>query len=124
MSVGGIATSMPCSTQVRCTESTSSTQIDIHVPAPPWPFRQRKISHSPEPTLPNVGGAPQSQHFVQPSLSNHAKLWRMSDTLRMGVIALACMEPPPASLARQVRTVLGRVMRSYCASQEIGRAHV
>jgi hypothetical protein len=50
-----------------------------------------KISHSPEPTDPKVGGLPQSQHFSQPSALNQAKLFSMSETLRIGVMCLAYM---------------------------------
>src|SRR5262249_33528052 len=93
------------------TASTSSTHTDIQAPlsavssppgpkvaafAPrprlPCPPRQRKISHSPDPTDPNVGGVPQSQHFLQPHFSNHAKLAALSDTFRIGVMAFAFME--------------------------------
>src|SRR5215475_13095149 len=59
------------------------------LPRPPCAPSQRKISHSPEPTAPNVGGVPQSQHFFQPHFSNHAKLAAISVTFRIGVIALA-----------------------------------
>src|SRR5262245_32610466 len=74
-------------------------------PASPWPFVvgsalfprppcapwQRKISHSPEQTDPNVGGLPQSKPFFQPSFSNQAKLSTMSETFRIGVTAFASM---------------------------------
>src|SRR6059058_4639126 len=88
--------------------STSSTHTDIHTPLsphssplgpkvigeslrprPPWPSSQRKISHAPETTPPKAGGSPQSHPFFHPSFSNHAKLSRMLETLRMGVIRLA-----------------------------------
>src|SRR5204863_1523374 len=93
MSVGGHVTSRPCSRQRRWTASTSSTQIDIHVPLsaesspsgpnvflrtllprPPWAFSHRKISHSPEQTPPKSGGVPQSHAFFHPSFSNQEKL--------------------------------------------------
>src|SRR4030095_607660 len=107
-----------------CSASTSSTQIDIHtplsevsspsgpnvetsapLPRPPWPSWQRKISHWPEQTPPNVGGVPQSQPFVQPSFSNHAKLSRMFETLRIGVSLRAFMGP---SLEREAAAFRGR----------------
>ena len=56
----------------------------------PW---QRKISHSPDPTAPKVGGVPQSQHFLQPHFLNHSKLAEMSDTFSMGVTCFAFMAP-------------------------------
>jgi hypothetical protein len=55
------------------------------LPRPPWLPSQRKISHSPDPTAPKVGGVPQSQHFLQPHFPNHAKLAEMSDTFNIGV---------------------------------------
>ena len=101
---------MPCATQFAWILSTSSTQTVIHtprspvwdappspvdallpLPRPPWAPRQRKISHSPEPTEPNVGGEPQSHFLIQPSLPNQAKLSSMFDTFRIGVIAFAYM---------------------------------
>ena len=110
MSVGGKTTSSPAATHCLWTSSTSSTHTDIHTPlsavssrsgpnvelfAPlprlPWPPRQRKISHSPDPTDPKVGGVPQSQHFVQPHFANHAKLAAISDTFKMGVTCFAFM---------------------------------
>src|SRR5262249_54367681 len=51
----------------------------------------QKISHSPEPTEPKLGGFPQSQHFFQPHFSNHAKLAEISETFNMGVSALTYM---------------------------------
>jgi hypothetical protein len=57
-------------------------------PCAPW---QRKISHPPEQTDPNVGGLTQSTPFVQPSISNQAMLATMSETFRIGVTALASM---------------------------------
>jgi hypothetical protein len=102
--------SSPAATHCLWTSSTSSTQTDIHaplsavssppgpnvevfVPLPrlPWPPWQRKISHSPEPTDPKVGGFPQSQHFLHPHFSNHVKLAVMSDTFNIGVMAFAFM---------------------------------
>src|SRR6184192_3268130 len=101
-----------CSAAKHClwTSSTSSTQTDIQAPlsavsspcgpnvqafAPrprlPWPPWQRKISHSPDPTAPKVGGVPQSQHFLQPHFSNHTKLLEMSDTFNIGVMCFAFM---------------------------------
>src|SRR5205814_652816 len=93
MSVGGNVTSRPAATHCLCTASTSSTQTDIHTPLshssspslvkveafvprprPPCPPWQRKISHSPDPTAPKVGGVPQSQHLRQPHFWNPAKL--------------------------------------------------
>src|SRR5690606_8499686 len=49
-------------------------------------------------TDPKPGGSPQSQHFLQPSFSNQAKLWPRSETFRIGVRAFACMAilPPPS----------------------------
>src|SRR5580700_4314894 len=110
MSVGGKTTSRPSATHCLWTSSTSATHTDIHtplsavsspsgpnvevfapLPRPPCPPRQRKISHSPDPTAPNVGGVPQSQHFFQPHFSNHAKLAAMSDTFKIGVMAFAYM---------------------------------
>ena len=110
MSVGGKVTSTWAATHCLWTSSTSSTHTDIHtplsavssppgpnvelfVPLPrlPWPPWQRKISHSPDPTDPKVGGVPQSQHFFQPHLSNHRKLRAMSDTFKIGVMCFASM---------------------------------
>jgi hypothetical protein len=110
MSVGGKVTSSPAATHCRWTSSTSSTQTDIHtplsassspsgpnveafapLPRPPWPPRQRKISASPDPTAPKLGGVPQSHSFFQPHLSNQAKLAAMSDTFNIGVTCLAPM---------------------------------
>ncbi len=110
MSVGRKVTFSPAATHCLWTSSTSSTHTDIHtplsavsspsgpnvelfaplprLPCPPW---QRKISHSPEPTAPKVGGVPQSQHFFQPHFSNHAKLAAMSDTFKIGVMCFASM---------------------------------
>src|SRR5688572_8912894 len=109
MSVGGKVTSTFALRHSSWTASTSSTQIDIHtplspdavnspvagtvlLPRPPWPSRQRKISHAPEPTAPKPGGSPQSQTFFHPRLSNHLKLCPMSETLRIGVSACAIMQ--------------------------------
>src|SRR5260370_17529370 len=97
MSVGGKVTSSPAATHCLWTSSTSSTHTDIHVPlsavwspsgpngvafAPlpwlPWPPCQRKISHSPDPTVPKVGGVPHSHHFLPPHFSPHTKLADMS----------------------------------------------
>src|SRR5882672_11763547 len=108
MSVGGKVTSSPAATHSLWTSSTSSTHTDIQtplsavsspsgpnvdafaplprLPCPPW---QRKISHSPDPTAPKVGGVPQSQHFLQPHFPNQAKLAAMSETFSIGVIAFA-----------------------------------
>src|SRR6185436_10195169 len=61
----------------------------------------RKISHSPEHTPPKEGGSPQSQALVQPSCSNHAKLARMAETLRMGVMRWACTARCYARSARR-----------------------
>ena len=49
------------------------------LPRPPWAPWQRKISDSPAPTAPKIGGVPQSQHFFQPHFLNQAKLAAMSD---------------------------------------------
>jgi hypothetical protein len=106
--VGGMVISRPAPTQALCISSTSSTHTDIHtplsassspsrvnvvvlepLPRPPCAPWQRKMQASPEPTAPKVGGVPQSQSFFQPHFSNHAKLAAMSETLRMGVMALA-----------------------------------
>src|ERR1044072_2491155 len=114
MSVGGQATSRPCSRHRRCTASASSTQIETHPPlsaavspsgpnvifTPPWPRppcapSQRKIWHSPEQTAPKDGGCPQSQAFFQPSFSNQAKLSWMLDTFKIGVSPLASMSQLP-----------------------------
>src|SRR5260370_40481450 len=110
MLVGGKVTSSPAATHSRWTASTSSTHTDIQtplspispssdpnvdvfapLPRPPCPPWQRKISHSPDPTAPKVGGFPQSQHFLQPHFSNHAKLREMSDTFSIGVMPFAFM---------------------------------
>src|SRR6185437_10304582 len=104
MSVGGQVTSRPAATHCPCAASTSSIQTDIQEPLspcwslscwkvvrflprprPPWPSRQRKIRHLPEPTAPNVGGVPQSQSFFHPHCSNHAKLAAKSETFSIGV---------------------------------------
>src|SRR5580700_4468787 len=117
MSVGGKTTSRPSATHCLWTSSTSATHTDIHTPlsavsspsgpnvevfAPlprlPCPPRQRKISHSPDPTDPKVGGVPQSQHFFQPHFANHTKLAAMSDTFKIGVIAFAYMAPKHTTL--------------------------
>src|SRR5580704_11711527 len=118
MFVGGKVTSNPAATHCLWTSSTSSTHTDIHTPlsavsspsgpnvkifAPlprlPCPPRQRKISHSPEPTDPNVGGVPQSQHFFQPHFSNHAMLATMSETFKIGVTCLAYIAPKHITLS-------------------------
>src|SRR6202035_5854688 len=110
MLVGRNVTSNPAATHRLWTSSTSSTHTDIHTPlsavsspsgpnvdlfAPlprlPWPPWQRKISHSPDPTAPKVGGDPQSQHFLQPNFSNHAKLAAMADMFKIGVTCFAFM---------------------------------
>src|ERR1043165_10155107 len=110
MFVAGQVTSRPCSTQRRSSASTSSIQIDIHtpllphsspsgpnvisdslLPRPPWPSSQRKISHSPEQTPPNVGGSPQPHDFSPPSFANQSKLSLMLETFRMGLILFACI---------------------------------
>src|SRR5580700_11692672 len=110
MLFGGKTTSRPSATHCLWTSSTSATHTDIHtplsavsspsgpnvdafVPLPrlPCPPRQRKISHSPDPTAPKVGGVPQSQHFFQPHFSNHAKLAGRSDTFKIGVMCFASM---------------------------------
>src|SRR5262245_15869831 len=97
--------------------STSSTQIDIQtplsavsspsgpnvaftppLPRPPCAPSQRKISHFPERTHPNVGGSPQSQIFSQPSFANHAKLSPRLATLRIGVSPCASIGKPSGSL--------------------------
>ena len=110
MSVGGKVTSSSAAKHCLWTSSTSSTQTDIQaplsavsspcgpnveafapLPRPPWPPWQRKISHSPDPTAPKVGGVPQSQHFLQPHFSNHTKLLEMSDTFNIGVTCFAFM---------------------------------
>src|SRR5579863_352058 len=117
MSVGGKTTSRPAATHCRWTASTSSTQTDIQapwsavsspsgpkvevlvpLPRPPCPPWQRKISHLPDPTAPNAGGVPQSQHFLQPHFSNQAKLAPMSETFKIGVSCLASM---PRSITQQ-----------------------
>jgi hypothetical protein len=110
MSCGANVTSRPAATHSLCTASTSSTQTDIQTPLspasspsfwnvvvfaprprPPCAPLQRKISHSPEPMAPNVGGVPESQSFFHPHFSNHAKLAAMSDTFNIGVMAFAFM---------------------------------
>src|SRR5262249_14751791 len=110
MLCGGNVTSNPAATQTRQTSSTSSTHTDIHaplspvsspstwnvvvfvpLPRPPCAPTHKKISHSPEPTAPNVGGVPQSQSFFHPHFSNHAKLAAISDTFNIGVIPFAFM---------------------------------
>src|SRR5882762_754767 len=120
--VGGKVMSSPAATHCLWTSSTSSTQTDIHAPlsavssppgpnvevfAPlprlPWPPRQRKISHSPDPPAPNVGGVPQSQHFLHPHFSNHAKLVAMSDTFNIGVMAFAFMRRKSSTASGEIR---------------------
>src|SRR5882762_4623405 len=110
ISAGGNATSSPAATHCLWTSSTSLTHTDIQTPLsavsspsgpnveafaprprPPWPPWQRKISHSPDPTAPKVGGVPQSQHFLQPHFLNHSKLLEMSDTFNIGVMCFAFM---------------------------------
>src|SRR6267378_5482256 len=112
MSAGGNVTSSSAATHCLWASSTSLTHTDIQtplsavwspsgpnvetfapLPRPPWPPTQRKISHSPDPTAPKVGGVPQSQHFLQPHFSNHAKLAEMSDTFSIGVTCFAFMPP-------------------------------
>jgi hypothetical protein len=121
MSVGGKAMSSPAAKHCLWTSSTSSTQTDIQaplsavwspsgpnvdvfapLPQPPWPPWQRKISHSPEPTAPKLGGFPQSQHFLHPHFSNHVKLALMSDTFKIGVMCFAFM-------LRKNNTPIGKV---------------
>ncbi len=58
------------------------------LPRPPWAPWQRKISDSPAPTAPKIGGVPQSQHFFQPHFLNQAKLAAMSDRCKIGVMVL------------------------------------
>src|SRR5258706_16273156 len=72
-------------------------------PCAPW---HRKISHSPEPTAPKVGGVPQSQHFFQPHLANHAKLAGKSETFKTGVMALTYIRQ---RIARSTIRVAGGV---------------
>src|SRR6266404_6096749 len=110
ISAGGNVTSSPAATHCLWTSSTSLTHTDIQTPLsavsspsgpnveafaprprPPWPPWQRKISHSPDPTAPKVGGVPQSQHFLQPHFLNHSKLAEMSDTFNIGVMPFASM---------------------------------
>src|SRR6185295_2528256 len=110
MSVGGQATSRPCSRHCRWMASTSSTQIDIQtplsavssppgpkviltppLPRPPWAPWHRKISHAPEQTAPKVGGSPHSQPFFHPSFSNQRKLSAMFETFKIGVNPWASM---------------------------------
>src|SRR5256885_11828999 len=64
-------------------------------PRPPCPFRHRKISQSPEQTPPKPGGSPQSHDFFHPSFSNHVKLSRIFETLRIGVTRCANTDSPP-----------------------------
>jgi hypothetical protein len=78
-------------TPLSAVESPSGPNVELFAPLPrlpcaPW---QRKISHSPDPTDPKVGGVPQSQHFFQPHFLNHAKLAAMSDTFKIGVMCFA-----------------------------------
>jgi len=84
------------------------------LPRPPWPRTQRKISHSPDPPAPKVGGVPQSQHFLQPHFSNHAKLAEMSDTFSIGVTCFAFM-PPKDSTAIKAAPEKARPRGSPCA---------
>jgi hypothetical protein len=129
MSVGGKTTSSPSATHCLCTSSTSATHTDIQtplsvvsspsgpnvelfapLPRPPCAPRQRKISHSPDPTAPNVGGVPQSQHFFQPHFSNHAKLSAMSDTFKIGVMCFASIG---AEAYHAPRLLTGGVAQSW-----------
>src|SRR6266481_8362954 len=74
-------------------------------PCAPW---HGKISHSPEPTAPKVGGVPQSQHFYQPHLANHAKLAGKSETFKTGLMALTYIRQ---RIARSTIRVAGGVGR-------------
>src|SRR5712692_6095389 len=87
--------------------SSSDANVDVFAPRPrpPCPPWQGKISHSPDPTAPKVGGFPQSHSFLQPHFSNHAKLAEMSDTFNIGVM-------PFASMARKDNTALKSPHRS------------
>src|SRR5690242_7921137 len=133
MSVGGNVTSSPAATHCLWTSSASATHTDIHAPLsavssppgpnvavfaprprPPCPPWQRKISHSPEPTAPNVGGVPQSQSFFQPHFSNHAKLAAMSDTFRIGVTAFAFMVYFLLTFRRSDPQTFRRSLESLC----------
>src|SRR5688572_24667377 len=67
------------------------------LPRPPCAPSHRKISQSPEQTPPNEGGLPQSQAFVHPSFSNHAKLCSMFETFRIGVKRLAFIDSSQGS---------------------------
>ncbi len=82
-------------TPLSAVSSPSGPNVEAFAPRPrpPWPPWQRKISHSPDPTAPKVGGVPQSQHFLQPHFLNHSKLAEMSDTFSMGVTCFAFMPP-------------------------------
>jgi hypothetical protein len=134
--------SNPAATHCLWTSSTSSTQTDIHaplsavsspsdpnvevfVPLPqlPWPPRQRKISHSPEPTAPKVGGFPQSQHFLHPHFSNQVKLAMMSDTFNIGVMAFAFMLRKGSTASgldkREVMGVSNRSASGHATSQSL-----
>src|SRR5216683_4262009 len=127
ISVGGKVTSSPAAVHCLWTWSTSSTHTDIQtplsavwsssdgnvdvdvfapLPRPPCPPWQRKISHSPDPTAPKVGGVPQSQSFFQPHFSNHPKLAAMPDTFNIGVM-------PFASIARK------DTMHARCAASQL-----
>jgi hypothetical protein len=77
-------------------------RADLATGRPPWAPWQRKTSHAPEQTAPNVGELPQSKPFVQPSLSNQAKLSAISETFKIGVnecasmiVVLRKLGPPP-----------------------------
>jgi hypothetical protein len=139
MFVGGNVTSSPASTHCLWTASTSSTHTDIHAPLsavwspvgpnvavfaprprPPWPPWQRKISHSPDPTAPKVGGVPQSQHFLQPHFSNQVKLAAMSDTFRIGVIAFAFMGGKDSTFCNGVSDLCSLFGLDYCAEPRNG----
>ncbi len=136
ISAGGNVTSSPAARHCLWTSSTSLTHTDIQaplsavwsppgpnveafapLPRPPWPPTQRKISHSPDPTAPKVGGVPQSQHFLQPHFSNHAKLAEMSDTFSIGVTCFAFM-PPKDSTAIKAAPEKARPRGSPCAGGE------
>src|SRR5437899_12725797 len=92
-------TSSPASTHtdIHTPLSAISSPFDVNVvtfeplPRPPCAPWQRKISHSPDPTAPKVGGVPQSQHFRHPHFSNQAKLAEMSETFSIGVTPFASM---------------------------------
>jgi hypothetical protein len=87
------------------------------LPRPPWRPAQRKISHSPDPTDPKVGGVPQSQHFLQPHFPNQAKLAEMSETFSMGVTCFAFIPPKDSTPIKAALEKAGPRGRSWQESK-------